>query len=506
MKNTLVYIPSGLPSPELEILLSKAQSSIKKKNNTVIAICRGGNNYACSYNIYAIQSICYFCKLNRKRAINKLSGKYKIIESPPINIKKKFNIITSNVKKLKSYKYKLVDVGQAAYSSYLATSRDQSLEGTLSKYSLSNLLTTSEILVDWFNSSIKKHRISEIILYNGRQNQYRPLLRVGTLNKVSTVVMEFCGQSDKNVYKFKNKMPQDLNTLYKYINKEVQKFKGNKRNCADDYYEIKRSGGKINDNKSYVLNQSLNLLPQDFDKTKHNIAIFNSSEDEFAALGGEYDETLYKNQFEAITKICQSLHFEQDIQIWLRIHPNLTHVKWGFAKKLLLLDKHFKNVSVIKAGSKVSSYALLDASSKIISFGSTMGVEAAYAGKPSILLARCIYEKLGSVYVPKSHEEVVNLLKNRQLKPLPKNGAYKTAIFWTHGGSQIDYFRGNRTLGFTFNKLKIKRHKIELFKYYIIKAIEKIIFNNLVNFYCKKRELYKTDSSQIKIRFLRMFI
>jgi hypothetical protein len=486
LKNTLIYIPSGLPSPELEILLSKAQSSIDKRDNTIIATCRGGLGYACSYNIYSLPSICFFCKLNRERAINALTGKYEIIESPQIRRKSQFNVITSDIKKLKSYEYHSVDVGQASYSSYLATTRDQNLEGVLSKYSISKLLATSEILVDWFGDLIKTHKISEIILYNGRQNQYRPLLRLGVLNKVSTVVMEFCGQTDKNVYLFKNRMPQDLSALYEYINKEVEKFKGNITQCAKNYYEVKRSGGKVNDNKSYVLNQSTNLIPKNFDKTKHNIAIFNSSEDEFSALGGEYDETLYKNQFDAITKICQSLHAEKDIHIWLRIHPNLGSVKWSFAKKLLLLEKNFKNVTVIKANSKVSSYALLDASSKIISFGSTMGVEAAYSGKPSILLARCIYEKLGSVYVPKSHAEVIKLLQNRQLKPLSKIGSYKTAIFWTYGGQQINYFRGNRTVGFTFNGIKIEKQCFELYIYYLAKAIEKLILNSLINYNFKK--------------------
>ena len=50
--NYLVHIPSGLPSPELEILLSKSQEIISKKKSLYIVVCAGLNNYACSLNPY----------------------------------------------------------------------------------------------------------------------------------------------------------------------------------------------------------------------------------------------------------------------------------------------------------------------------------------------------------------------------------------------------------------------------------------------------------------------
>ena len=65
MKNSLVYIPNGLNSPELEILLSVAQNEINIKNKVYIVVCSGNDNYACSKNLYSSKLTCFLCKKKR---------------------------------------------------------------------------------------------------------------------------------------------------------------------------------------------------------------------------------------------------------------------------------------------------------------------------------------------------------------------------------------------------------------------------------------------------------
>jgi hypothetical protein len=500
MKNVLVYIPSGLPSPELEILLSKTQNAIDGNKNVVIAICSGGDNYACSYNIYGLINVCHTCRSVRNRGLNLLKGSFSVVSSPENKPFKKMPTFITNRQSLKRYTYKKIDVGQASYSSYLGFSRDQNLDGFLWNFSIQKLLYTSKLLSDWFYQLIRTKSIDEVILYNGRQNQYRPLLRVCKILKIPALVMEFSGQNSNCVFEFKNVLPQDLKYLESYINNVYKSYNGDITSCANSYYKIKRSGGVINDTKSYILGQKMNFLPKTFDSSKHNIGIFNSSEDEFAALGDEYDKTLYPTQFIAISQICKALKSDEDIHIWLRVHPNLKSVKWNFSRNLFLLENKYSNVTIISADSKVSSYSLLDKCDTIVSFGSTMGVEASFANKPSILIARCIYEKLKSVYVPKSHNQLIELLRDKKLKPLSKIGAFKTAVFWSSGGASIPYFTGDRKTGFKFNGFLIKKNLIESIEYILFKSIEKIILDKLLNFYFSffnelkgKKNVFKLD-------------
>jgi len=481
----LIYIPTGLASPELEILLAKAQSSINSGEETIIATCSGGEGYACSLNIFSSKLICGVCKSLTERSLSYLHGNFVHIATPLKTLKVSSSSLrrdlVSSRWKIKNYVLDDVDIGQAAYSSYIGLSRDQDLEGLLASWSQNNLLATSETLLFWFREQLSEMNVDRVVLYNGRHNQYRPLLRIAQKLNISAEVMEFSGQDSSCVYIFNNELPQEIEVLNRHIEAHWENFHGDINGAVDLYYSRKRAGGIVNDVRSYVLGQKTGLLPKSWNSNSHNIVIFNSSEDEYSAVGGEYDKTLYPNQTDAITRICESLHDDVSIKIWLRIHPNLKNVNWSFAKKLIELDKVHPNVSVIKANSPISSYALLDACSIALSFGSTMGIEAAYAGKPSILVGRCVYERFGSVYTPKSHDEVVDLLRRRNLPTLSVEGALKVALFWISGGMSIKYFGGNRRSGFSFNGIRIQKTLIERFKYNSAKIIEKYFMGNIVN-------------------------
>jgi len=486
---TLVQIPTGLSSPELEILLSRAQASINDSSSkTIIVSCSGGAGYACSLNIYGLKPICSVCKSLVRKGISELKGDYELIETPSIaNLSgtKIFNNSIFNSRYLiKQYSISNVDIGQSAYSSYIGLSRDQDLEGFLSEWSLKRLVNSSAHLIDWYQKLLDDFQVTRVILYNGRQSQYRPLLRIAQNKRIPVDVMEFSGQNHQCVYLFENELPQDLNALEGSINNVFEDLSTKKdvNEIAFQYYAFKRSGGVVNDIRSYVLGQKAGLLPKDWDMSKHNVVIFNSSEDEYAAVGGEYDKTLYRNQTDAITRLCESLSDDAEIVLWLRIHPNLKGVHWTFAKKLLELADLFPNIHVIPGNSKVSSYALLDACNTALSFGSTMGIEAAYWRKPSILVGRCVYEKFGSVYTPQSHSEVISLVRNRMLGPLAIDGALKIAFFWKVGGNEISYFGGNRSEGFNFNNKIIKKGLIETIKYNAAKFAEKYVYGYLINY------------------------
>ncbi len=487
---TLIYIPSGLQSPELEIMLSKAQISINNGYKTFLVSCSGGKGYACSFNIYGLKSICHSCRSQVNKGLSHLRGSYYHFKTPKnitkyLSEEEKLSIL-KNRWNVKRYIFKDCDVGQAAYSSYISATRDQDLEGKLSRWSLCKLLNTSQSLLEWFEEIIDVNKITSIVLYNGRQNQSRPLVRLAQLRHIDLEVMEFSGQHAGCVYSFHNNLPQDLIHLNECIQLCWQAYRGNIKQVVEEYYSYKRLGGVINDSKAYVNGQQTGLLPDGWDASKHNIGIFNSSEDEFAALGGEYDNTLYKNQSEAIARICEALCDDSNIVLWLRIHPNLHKVNWSFAQQFSKLESKFSNFHVIPATSPISSYSLLDASSIVLSFGSTMGVEAAYWGKPSVLVGRCVYEKLGSVYTPNTHAEVVSLLRDRKLKVLSPEGAYKVALFWSKGGTNLHGLTGDRVSGFNFFNHKIKRSLIMNLYFGFSKFIEKYIISFLINFMPRK--------------------
>ena len=113
----------------------------------------------------------------------------------------------------------------------------------------------------------------------------------------------------------------------------------------------------------------------------------------------------------------------------MRIHPNLAQVEFAYHTALYDLPKLYKNLTVIAATAPCSTYDLLDAAEKVIVFGSTMGVEAAYWGKPTILLAGAFYHELDVCYAPKTPEEIYPLIECKDLPPKARDGAIKYGYY-----------------------------------------------------------------------------
>ena len=492
--HTVIYIPSSIPSPELEILLAKAQQCIDEQKKVTLISCNGGSKIRCPLNIWGSDLICMACKGKRQDSFAKLNGEFSVVFTPETlaqheEISAEIRHIQTK-EEFKSFANEGQDIGQSAYSSYISVTRDQNLQSLGAAKTTQDLLRNALTLYVWFKDILQEMSVDHVILYNGRQNNSRPLLRAAQKSGVRATVMEFSGIESDCVYEYENALPQDIDYLYDFIQQVWKRCDKDKKRLAVDYFQFKRDGGVINDHKSYVLGQSAGELPVNFDHNKKNIAVFNSSEDEFAALGGVYDKTIYANQYSALEKICQSLKSHADIVIWLRMHPNLHGVKWDFAIGLETLSRRFANIEIIPASSSVSTYALLDACQVAVTFGSTMTMEACYAGKPSILLGRCIYEKFSGIYVPQTHEEVIDLLTAANLPALDSADIQKIAIFWKDGGQTIDYFTGSRITGFLYNEYRLNFTTLQRAFYSAGKFLEKISLKfrmNATRFFAKRR-------------------
>ena len=184
MKKSLIYIPNGLNSPEIEILLCQAQKEIDEKKDVHILICNGGKNFHCSKNINSLKLICFACKNKRKDYLTKLKGKFNIIKTPPIFKKNVLSNKKISISKLFNYHYQKSDNGLSAYSRYVELTRDRDLDGNIAFKTINQLINTSNQLTSFFFKLLNKERFDDIYLFNGRNNNYRPLLRVGCKHKV----------------------------------------------------------------------------------------------------------------------------------------------------------------------------------------------------------------------------------------------------------------------------------------------------------------------------------
>jgi hypothetical protein len=165
------------------------------------------------------------------------------------------------------------------------------------------------------------------------------------------------------------------------------------------------------------------LLPD-----SRKIGIFTTSEWEFA---GEPtgENRLYPSQWAGIKALVTDERLRSGIQFIVRLHPNLVNSprdsgEWKTIRAVQAAAG--SGVYFIEPEDPVDSYQLLEACDTVVTFGSTVGIEASLRGKPVVLLGRCLYEGAGICYEPESHEDAVALLRGA-LDPKPTENVLRYA-------------------------------------------------------------------------------
>lgn len=495
---SLILIPSALPSPEFEILLSKAQDLIDNKRELDIISCKGTRKNACHINPFSDRVICKICRFYTRKGIKRLSGNYNYREANNSN-EFKFNNskVLKDYKFLRKFKYKKTDFGLSIFSSYIAITRDLYLEGVSSKKSIINLMNSSKNFLDIIITLYNKKKYNDIFVFNGRMSLTRPTVRYFK-NKTKVNILEYSGarliSRSKGVFEFKNHLPTDMKKLRKLMFNSWKKKKMNEQIYTKQFFIKKKRGELIHDKAVYIKNQDKNLLPINWNKNQHNIVIFTSSEDEYNTLGGDYEKTVYPNQSEGLLKICNSfasllsrnIKLKNSHKIWIREHPNVKNIPWNYSKSYLNKLKKNSFIEFIGADSKISTYKLLDNCSKSVCFASIMGVEANYWQKPSIILSRRVYDSFkNSFYVPKNHNEVMKLIMRNTLRSKSKIGSLIYANYWSNASKKINYFEGKNNLFYFKNRLLKDNAFINLFLKFL-KFKQQRFDNYLINFYFSK--------------------
>jgi hypothetical protein len=126
-----------------------------------------------------------------------------------------------------------------------------------------------------------------------------------------------------------------------------------------------------------------------------SLVFYTSSDDEVAGLWKDSARP-FGEQIEAINNLIEYFNKRKTHNLIIRLHPNLNNKSKKEQKRWVNLPSS-DYVKIILPGAKIDSYELMSESIGVISYGSTIGLEAAYYGKPSAVLAQCYYDLLGCV-------------------------------------------------------------------------------------------------------------
>lgn len=334
---------------------------------------------------------------------------------------------------LLKYEFKGINIGRGVASNIISRFRDFSI--TSEKYhSLIELQLKMAI-----NTYLNGKRVMEeikpdlVYIYNGRQAEDRPIIQVA--KKMNIEFITYVSGSNMKKYRtFKNSVVHNLLAVQKDISFTWKTANVTTRIEKGKSFFEKNINNNNKELPSFTENQKRNKLPKKFSKEKINIAIFNSSEDEVKTFD-DWKTHLYEEQNQGITIIMEAFKDVKDIHFYLRVHPNLGTVRNKQVEEIEAFS--FQNLTVIPPNSEIDTYALMQACDKVITFGSSTGVEATYWQKPSILFGKSYYDHLDCVYQPNSVEELSSLILDKNLKAKPRANALKYGYYVLEHGTNL---------------------------------------------------------------------
>lgn len=337
---------------------------------------------------------------------------------------------------LKALQYKGIDIGYAALSTFASVTRNvmPTYNAYLKRY-LNDMMRSCVRMIEAQMKYYDKVNPDLVIFHNGRHTNLKPIYRIAMQRGIDFICTErHWTKNGEDLYStYVGDVPHSSKGKYNLMQLWWEQGPENKREVAETFFLNKRYGKYAGD-KIYTAKQIQGKLPEGFDKTKRNIAIFNSSEDEYCSISAEVDKgALFKNQYEALKTIFDHYKGDNSVHFYLRVHPNLGEVP--YKSHTMLYDLKYDNVTIFPPDSPVSSYTLMDNSEKVLVFVSTMGLESAYWGKPVIALNEDFFSYMNIVYTPKNQTELFEMIDNPNLPNLKSDECLKAA-YYCMGGSQ----------------------------------------------------------------------
>ena len=432
----LFYSVYGFITPHFETELELIKEQLEKGHDVFVVKC-GKVLDSCMFNPNHFSHVCANCQsraytgfktvgLPSDRLIDlKLFSQVQDITIPFFN----------NSQELKNYKFQDVDTGLGVFSSLVSQTKAFEIDSYKFKEDIDkNIRMAINVLLN-FEKIIPEIQPDTIFIFNGRFADQKPLVRLSQKFNIPFYIHERSGSVNKYEL-FKDSLlhsPQ-------YVGKEIKKYwkagKKNKQQISKSWFLDRRNG--VDQNwPSFVKDQLKNKLPEGFDSEKRNIVFFNSSEHELIGVEG-FENPIFKYQNETIQHILRSFENNQEYHFYLRVHPmlsNFPNPQWDEIRQF-----DYNNLTIIGPNEPTDSYCLLDACEKVITFGSTMGVEATYWCKPSILIGQSFYSELECAYQPQSIDELDQLIE-RTIITKPQLGSLKYGYWEAVHGYEFQYFQ-----------------------------------------------------------------
>jgi hypothetical protein len=340
----------------------------------------------------------------------------------------------SSDEELKTLRYgDFADIGWGVLSSVVSVTRNSTVGVRSHRRLLRRYLESSILVYDRVRALIEEYRPTQVLFFNGRFATTRAVMRAAESTGTPWLIHERGG--DRNRYALSDCLPHDMARIQDKI------LAGWREDQAADgraFFQSRRNRVETTWH-SFTREQQVGRLPAEMAGEGEWVAFFTSSEDEMQSIGDFNANIHYPTQMDAIEAVAEAVRQMPGVRMCVRVHPHTSIKSRADREKWARL--RLPGVVVIGPGDPVDTYALIDRARVVCTYGSTVGVEATYWGRPSLLFGHSFYERLGVCEIATGPEQVLNFLRSPHTFPVERTLPY--GAYWERLGQPYRFYRAD---------------------------------------------------------------
>jgi len=423
-----VLLPPSI-TESFEIVLARASDLVRRGDEVCMLVCNGAVR-GCVANPLGIRSLCAHCVRVTETALNEIvpGAESMDIFAPP-------DAVTSDYDQARDAE-PTAEIERSARSTLLTFYRTdiQRPRNALSRRVYNRLRAAyrhySEENFKALRAILSRGRFDRFEFFNGRIVPTRAAMIAAENLGLHFSAIEVSGAL-RRLTTFSNVRIHDLKSAHDRVESFIQSGEADLQ-LGIEFFERRRAG-RPTDVRSFTAHQ-VPATEGKIDDGSKLLVVFTSSEDEMEVAGDQWYTEASQDPVRFIRRLSEILQQRHcSYRILVRMHPNQAGDRTGRTRRMLESLRATSGVSVISPEKRTSSYDLLDRADAVLTFGSTIGLEAAYWGKPSILAGHAAWEKQGIAKLVARPEEAVSALLTTRPTVAAKKNAIAVGAYYMQG-------------------------------------------------------------------------
>ncbi|MCG8449792.1 MAG: hypothetical protein MI725_09460 [Pirellulales bacterium] len=426
MSSVILHLPPPMQKRAFQLMLAHAKQVQEEGEPVILTHCdqQGGT---CSANLAGSRLICAACRHSTRKSAEDAG-----LELVPLSLPEG----ESDDQQLSWHEN--VELAEGVHSCLITLLR-------VLKFDLNRLpllrgikrrnFRTAAVLLKAMNSLLKKRKVHRIEVLNGRY----ACMKVGLI-AAKKFGLDF-NTLDFNCFGkpmvFRGHTPHDRGAIQDRIRRNPADLE-----VAQQYYDA-RKDKRFN---VFARKHQYSEMPAAPFGTKKRVSFFLSSQDECESLGPEW-RSPFRDTASVVRQACQAY---PDYFFCVRFHPNQAKILSDVTSDYHRLHA-LRNLHVFYPTDEVNTYSLVDWSDVVVTFASTVAIEACWSGKPVVQLGPSFFDQLDISYTPKNTQEFLQLLGS-DMQAWPVEAAAQFANYDLNDVDELrylDYSSGaERPVGF----------------------------------------------------------